>query len=153
MVVCECGCECVDGCELSFLAEQVPPLHVRDRCSSGEQEGKSVGAEVQGRSTNWSKLLSTHRSSFDMMYSLLNYSTHIKHFCKPLSGTSAIFLTAKQDSYVPREDCVTSVWPGEAVLLLLIAGDVMHTAMLEFMFDCKGAKYDMWMAAMLQRPF
>ena len=67
-----------------------------------EQEGEWAGAETKGRSTNWSKLLTTYRCSFDMMYSLLNYSTHLKHFCKPLSGTAAIFLAAKQDSYIPR---------------------------------------------------
>ena len=114
MIVCTClVCVCVHMCELFFLTEQVPPLHVRDRCSSAEEQGEWAGAETRGRSTNWSKLLTTYRCSFDMMYSLLNYSTHLKHFCKPLSGTAAIFLTAKQDSYVPREDCVTSVWPGE----------------------------------------
>ena len=100
---------------------------MRDRCSNAEeQEGKRVEGEVQRRSSNWSKLLNTHRSSFDMMYSLLNYSTHLKHFSKPLTGTSAIFLTAKQDNYVPREDSVTSVWPGELVMLLIIAGDVRY---------------------------
>ena len=74
-------------CEFFFLTEQVPPLYVRDRCSSAEeQEGEWTGAETQGRSTNWSKLLTTYRCSFDMMYSLLNYSTHLKHFCEPLVG-------------------------------------------------------------------
>ena len=135
--------ECVDGCELSS-------------CWAGSSswcEGQMLQWRTR-RKECWSrsagevhKLEQTPQHPPQLlwhMYSLLNYSTHIKHFCKPLSGTSAIFLTAKQDNYVPREDCVTSVWPGEAVVLLLIAGDVMHKAMLDFMFDCKGAKYDMY---------
>ena len=109
-------------CVFSFsLTEQVPPLHVKDRCSSRDERGESGEERRLRRPTNWNQLFSTHCSSFDMMYSLLNFSTHLEHFSKPLRRTEAIFLAAKLDSYVPREDSITSVWPGQWVVFLKIA--------------------------------
>ena len=85
--------------------------NVNERQSPNEKQQPFLKS-VPHLSQNWLQLFCHYKESFDLMYSILEYATHLKWFLQPVSGTSAVFVQAVDDQYVPRLDDISSVWPG-----------------------------------------
>ena len=74
------------------------------------------------------KAVSTHRQkqsklrseTVAMLKSILDFSTHLSNFPVPLAPELAVFLAAKGDCYVPRQNVtdVRTIWPGSYVFTL-----------------------------------
>ena len=61
------------------------------------------------------KVSVTREEAIDMMRFLMDDASHIRKFPVPLAPDLAIFLAAKEDSYIPRDNIadVRHFWPGE----------------------------------------
>lgn len=60
------------------------------------------------------KQFKSHPETVATMNSILDFATHLSNFPTPLAPDLAVFLAAKNDCYVPRQNVtdVRSIWPG-----------------------------------------
>ena len=61
------------------------------------------------------KLSVSREESIAMMRCLMDYCSHLRKFPTPLAPELALFLAAKEDMYIPRENIadVRHLWPGK----------------------------------------
>jgi len=64
---------------------------------------------------------SRYGEAMQCMKIVLDYWTHLKHYSIPVDPIMTVFVTAKEDKYVPREyaEDVREIWPGKLILLKL----------------------------------
>ena len=57
---------------------------------------------------------SLHEDTVSMLQAVLDTATHLSTFSRPLAPELAVFLAAKEDLYIPRQNItdVRSSWPG-----------------------------------------
>ena len=68
------------------------------------------------------KLSVTSEESIAMMRCLMDDSSHLRKYPTPLAPELALFLAAKEDMYIPRENIadVRHLWPGEKEMNFLL---------------------------------
>ena len=72
--------------------------------------------------SDFKQSLSPYREAMQCMKGILDYWTHLKYYSIPVDPVMTVFVTAKEDKYVPREwaEDVREIWPGNIILLKLL---------------------------------
>lgn len=86
-----------------------------------EQDGKKFRiSSKKAVSTHRQKQSKLRSETVATLKSILDFSTHLSNFPVPLAPELAVFLAAKGDCYVPRQNVtdVRTIWPGSYVFTL-----------------------------------
>ena len=97
-----------------FPSVQLPVVPEENDCVDGlipSSDSRMGGTENVKNSGRWHSRLKAHVDTVKIMDNLLDYATHLSHFSQPVEGSSAIFVAADGDLYVPRKDDIASAWP------------------------------------------
>ena len=97
---------------------------------TGDGETGADSEVVGGGSKEW-----WERESLQFMRGVMDECTHLKNFSVPLDTELIISICAKDDGYIPREDCTSleEIWPG-AEVRYLDAGHVSAYVLHQKMF-------------------
>lgn len=87
---------------------------VKSVTSSEKDGGKVYKPAISKHKRNQFK---SHPETVATMNSILDFATHLNNFPTPLAPDLAVFLAAKNDCYVPRQNVtdVRSIWPGTSM--------------------------------------
>jgi hypothetical protein len=102
----------------NFFKHQLPVVPEENDCVDGlipSSDSRMGGTENVKNSGRWHSRLKAHVDTVKIMDNLLDYATHLSHFSQPVEGSSAIFVAADGDLYVPRKDDIASAWPKSEV--------------------------------------
>ena len=88
-----------------------PLEQVRQKFNTGSKK------DISTRGRKQSKLRSETVATLN---SILDFSTHLSNFPVPLAPELAVFLAAKGDCYIPRQNVsdVRTIWPGRSAFTL-----------------------------------
>ena len=110
-----------------LLSEPDPGLSYSVFCSAPDSDSSvETNNQTEVKSFPYvkkkKKKFSPHHDTVSMMRSILDEATHLGNFPAPLAPDLGIFVAAKDDLYVPRQNVtdVRSLWPGKASSCLML---------------------------------
>ena len=96
----------------SVVEKHSPEAISREQLYTGSSDCREEH-HIGTKSHKW-KQLKLRPETVATMNSILDFATHLSNFPVPLAPDLAVFLAAKGDCYIPRQNVtdVRSIWPG-----------------------------------------